>query len=62
MMTFFTGPRRCFLASFASVNLPVDSMTTWAPTESQGSAAGSFSLNTLIFLPSTMTQSLPAET
>ena len=50
MMTFFTGPRRCFLASLASVKWPVDSMTTCAPTESQGSAAGSFSLKTLMTL------------
>src|SRR5215471_1000963 len=52
MMTFFTGPRRCFLASSALVNRPVDSITTCAPTDSQGSAAGSFSANTLIVLPS----------
>src|ERR1035438_992328 len=32
MMTFFTGPRRCCLASSALVNLPVDSTTTCAPT------------------------------
>ena len=54
MMTFFTGPRRCFLASLASVKRPVDSITTCAPTDSQGSAAGSFSLNTLMVLPSTV--------
>src|SRR5436309_9769372 len=52
MMTFFTGPRTCFLASLASVNRPVDSMTTCAPTVSQGSAAGSFSLKTLMGLSS----------
>ena len=28
MITFFTVPRRCFEASLASVNLPVDSTTT----------------------------------
>src|SRR5579871_5109661 len=61
MMTFFTDPRRCFLASFASVNLPVDSITTCAPTDSHGSAAGSFSLKTLIVLPSTVMLSAPAE-
>ena len=32
MMTFFTEPRRCLQASLASVNLPVDSITIWAPT------------------------------
>src|SRR6185503_6812105 len=50
MMTFFTGPRRCFLASPASVKRPVDSITTCAPTDSQGRAPGSFSLKTLIVL------------
>src|ERR1700757_2062360 len=60
MMTFFTGPRRCFLASSALVNLPVDSITTWAPTDSQGKAAGSFSLKTLMHLSSTLMQSVPA--
>src|SRR5713101_2684968 len=52
MMIFFTLPRRCSLASVASVNRPVDSMTTWAPTESHGRAAGSFSLKTLMTLRS----------
>ena len=28
MITFFTGPRMCFLASLASVKCPVDSITT----------------------------------
>src|SRR5208282_1628068 len=60
MMTFFTDPRRCFLASLASVNLPVDSITTCAPTDSQGRAAGSFSLKTLMTLPSTEMLSGPA--
>src|ERR1700732_4465705 len=40
MITFFTGPRRCFLASFASVKRPVDSITTCAPTDSHGRATG----------------------
>src|SRR3954463_5292717 len=62
MMTFFTGPRRCFLASAALVKRPVDSITTCAPTDSQGSAAGSFSLKTLIVLPSTVMLSGPADT
>src|SRR3974390_1031726 len=60
--TFFTVPRMCFLASLASVKRPVDSTTTCAPTDSQGSAAGSFSLNTLMVLPSTVMLSGPAET
>src|ERR1700674_2253835 len=60
MMTFFTEPRRCFRASAASVNRPVDSMTTCAPTESQGRAAGSFSLKTLMTLPSIEMLSAPA--
>src|SRR5580692_12044565 len=62
MMTFFTDPRRCFFASVASVKRPVDSTTTCAPTDSQGSVAGSFSLKTLIVLPSIVTLSGPAET
>src|SRR5580704_11966369 len=47
IMTFLTEPRRCFLASSALVNLPVDSMTTCAPTDSQSSLDGSLSANTL---------------
>src|SRR6266404_5705664 len=43
MITFLTGPRKCFFASSALVNLPVDSMTTCAPTLSHGMAPGSFS-------------------
>src|ERR1035441_8406711 len=46
MMTFFTVPRRCFTASCASVNLPVDSTTTWTPSELQSSCAGSLMANT----------------
>src|ERR1700687_655627 len=60
MMIFFTVPRRCFFASLASVKRPVDSMTICAPTESQGRAAGSFSLKTLIILPSFEILSAPA--
>src|SRR6185437_11810450 len=60
IMTFFTVPRRCALAFSASVNLPVDSTTTCAPTDSQFSAAGSFSENTRIDLPFTRMQSPPA--
>src|SRR5205823_2905084 len=57
MMTFFTVPRRCFLACSASVNLPVDSITIWAPTDSQLMAAGSFSEKTFTFLPATLMES-----
>src|SRR2546421_3749948 len=60
MMTFFTGPRRCFFASLASVNRPVDSITTCAPTLSHGNAAGSFSLKTLIVFFSMLMESAPA--
>ena len=40
MMTFFTVPFRCSLASSALVNLPVDSITTCTPSELQSSFAG----------------------
>ncbi len=56
--TFFAPPARWPLAFSASVNRPVDSMTISAPTEDQGSLAGSFSANTLISLPSIL-RSLP---
>ena len=59
MITFFTVPRMCFLASLASVKCPVDSTTTCAPTDSQGSAPGSRSLNTLMVLPSIVMLSAP---
>src|SRR5262249_12074300 len=52
-----TGPRKCFLACSPSVNLPVDSSTTCAPTDSQLMAAGSFSEKTLMHLPLTVMQS-----
>src|SRR2546423_10765051 len=57
MMTFFTGPRKCFLACSASVNLPVDSITTCAPTDSQFNAAGSFSEKTRNDFPSMLMES-----
>ena len=50
MITFFTLPRRCLRAPSASVNLPVDSTTICAPTDSQFRLAGSFSAKTLILL------------
>ena len=62
MMTFLTGPRMCFTASLASVNLPVDSMTISAPTDAQSSSAGSFWANTLIVLPPTEMESACATT
>src|SRR5258708_6930208 len=60
MITFFTGPGKCFFASSALVKRPVDSITTCAPTDSQSIFAGSFSANTLIRLLSTSIQSAPA--
>src|SRR6266568_7951515 len=44
MMTFFTKPFKCFLASSALVNNPVDSTTICAPREDQSIVAGSFIL------------------
>jgi hypothetical protein len=61
MMTFFTVAPRCALALVASVKWPVDSTTICAPTEAQGSLAGSRSAQTLIFLPSTEMKSSPAD-
>ena len=57
MMTFFTGARRCFLASAPLVNKPVDSTTISAPTEAQSISAGSLTLKTLKLLPSTAMES-----
>src|SRR3954452_13187437 len=62
MMTFFTGPRRCLRASSALVKRPVDSITTWAPTDSQLILAGSFSAKTLKERPSTWMESGPEVT
>src|SRR6516165_4739493 len=59
MMTFFTEPFRCFFASSALVNRPVDSTTTWTPSEDQGSSAGSLTLKTRTLLSLTRTQSSP---
>src|SRR5215831_20526424 len=50
IITFLTGPRRCFFACSASVKCPVDSITTCAPTDSHLMAAGSLSEKTLIAL------------
>src|SRR3954464_1045019 len=60
MMTFFTGPRMCFLASSALVKRPVDSITPCAPTEAQSNCAGAFWANTRIVLLSIFMQSPPA--
>src|SRR5580700_9377916 len=57
MITFLTGPRRCFLASAPLVNRPVDSMTMSAPTLAQSISAGSFTLKTLKAWPSTEIES-----
>ena len=52
MMTFFTLSRRWAAAFVASVKKPVDSITISAPTEPQGIAPGSRSLNTVTVRPS----------
>src|SRR5216684_2599778 len=57
MITFFTGPRRCFFASTPLVNSPVDSTTICAPTEAQSISPGSLVLKTLKLLPSTAMES-----
>jgi hypothetical protein len=53
MITFFAPASRCFDAFSRSVNRPVDSITTSAPTSPQGSAPGSRSANTRSSSPST---------
>ena len=50
-------PAQMLLRLLASVNLPVDSITTCAPTDSQLMAAGSFSENTFTDLPATWMES-----
>src|SRR4029077_20406827 len=57
MITFFTGARRCFLASAPLVKRPVDSTTMSAPTEAQSISAGSFTLKTLKLRPLTAMES-----
>src|SRR5438093_3170523 len=59
MMTFFTGPRRCFLASSAFVNSPVDSTTTSSVSGGQSLFPGSRSLKTGIVWRSTVMWSVP---
>ncbi len=53
MTTFLAPASRCLEAFSRSVNSPVDSITTSAPSSPQGSAAGSRSASTRISLPST---------
>ena len=53
MITFLAPASRCLAAFSRSVNSPVDSITTSAPTSPQGSAPGSRSANTFSSLPST---------
>src|SRR5262245_5196756 len=48
MRTFLTLPRRCACARVASVNLPVDSTTTWTSSAGQSIAAGSGVAKTLM--------------
>src|SRR5262249_60544441 len=59
MITFFAGPPRCLRASSAFVNKPVDSTTTDTSMDVQSIFAGSFSLKTLMLLPSTLTLASP---
>src|SRR5919112_202374 len=54
MITFLAPPSTCARALPASVNRPVDSMTTSAPRSAQGSAEGSRSSNALMLLPATV--------
>src|SRR6266849_1431253 len=62
MITFLTEPRRCLQASLASVNLPVDSMTTCAPSPDQSISPGSLIAKILIRLPFTTIASASALT
>jgi len=62
MITFCAPASRCLAASSRLVKKPVDSITTSTPSSPQGSAAGSFSANTLSSLPSTRIASSVAST
>ena len=53
MTTFFTVLCKCFLASLASVNFPVDSITICTPTNSQSQFGRILVFEDLIFFPST---------
>jgi hypothetical protein len=57
MITFFAPAVMCALAFSASVKIPVDSRTMSTPRSPYGSAAGSFSLRTLISRPSMISAS-----
>ena len=59
MMTRFTVPPRCPAASARLVKRPVDSITTSAPSSSQGSCSGSRSASTRMRCSPT-TRSLPS--
>ncbi len=52
--TLRTDPRRCFFASSALANRPVDSRITSAPVSCQGIRAGSVWAKMRIFFPSTV--------
>jgi hypothetical protein len=62
MMTFFAPPSTCARALVASVNRPVDSITTSAPRSPQGSLPGSRSAKTLNDCPPTEISSAVAFT
>ena len=62
MITFFAPAVMCFCASAALVKIPVDSITTSAPTAFQGRFAGSRSAKTLIVFPPTVSVSAVCET
>src|SRR5436190_18867332 len=62
MITFCAPASRCLAASSRFVKKPVDSITTSTPRSPQGSAAGSFSANTLSSLPSKRIASSVAST
>ena len=53
MSTFLAPASRCLAAFSRSVNSPVDSITTSAPSSDHGRSAGSRSARTRISLPST---------
>ncbi len=57
MITFFAPAVMWARALSASVKMPVDSSTMSTPMAPQGSAAGSFSLSTLISRPSMISAS-----
>jgi hypothetical protein len=63
MMTFLAPPPSMWARAFeASVNRPVDSMTTSTPRSFQGNLPGSRSPNILIVFPSMISALSPAST